>query len=56
MPASPEFRDTGGNIRIIKVLRETEAEHSAQPQGHIAVAREVKINLQTQSYGINPVE
>ena len=46
MPTPPEFRCTARDIRIIKVLCKAEAEHLPQPDGHIAVTREIKVNLQ----------
>ena len=42
MPASPEFRNTGGNIGIIKVLIKIKSQHFSQTDGHIRIAAEVK--------------
>ena len=46
MPASPEFRNTGGNIGIIKVLIKIKSQHFSQTDGHIRIAAEVKIEHQ----------
>ncbi len=46
MPAAPEFRDGSGNVRIVEVFQELEAEHFAQADGHVGVAGEVKQDLQ----------
>ena len=46
MPPSPEFGDAAGNIGIIKILQKVEAEHPAQTDGHIRIARKVKIDLE----------
>src|SRR5699024_3328011 len=45
MPASPEFCNTSGCIRIIKILREPETKHPAKPYGHIRISAEVKTDL-----------
>ena len=46
MPAAPEFRDAGGNVRIIKVLVEIEAQHLSKTDGHIGISAEIEIQLQ----------
>ena len=46
MPSAPEFPDASGNIGIIKVLLKVEAKHLSEADGHIAVAAEIKVNLQ----------
>ena len=46
MPSSPEFTDTGRNIRIIKILMEMKSKHHSESQRHITVAAEIKIDLQ----------
>ena len=54
MPSSPEFRDAPGNIRIIKVFQEVEAEHFSETDGHIGVTREIKVDLEGVSQGSQP--
>ena len=46
MPAAPEFRDAGGNVRIIKVLVEIESQHLSKTDGHIGISAEIEIQLQ----------
>ena len=45
MPPPPKFRNRFGNIRIIEVFREAEAENPSKADGHIAVARKVEVQL-----------
>ena len=54
MPAPPEVRHGAGKIRIVEILREREAEHPPEADGHVAVARKVKINLQQITHGPEP--
>ena len=46
MPSAPEFLDTACDKRIIEVFLEIKAEDTAEPDRHVAVAREVKEDLQ----------
>ena len=46
MPAAPEFRDAGGDVRIIKVLVEIEPQHLSKTDGHIGISAEIEIQLQ----------
>lgn len=46
VPAPPELRRAPRNIRIVEVLREAEAEHLSEADGHVGVAREIEINLE----------
>ena len=46
MPPAPEVSDGGGGVGIPKVLRGRKAQSLSQADGHIAVAGEVKVNLQ----------
>ena len=55
VPAPPELRDRAGDIRIVEVLGEMEAENPPQTDGRITVAREVKIELQGEAHGVEPV-
>ena len=54
MPSAPKFLDTAGNIRIVEILLKRKSEHAAQPDGHIAVARKVKINLKQIGHRPDP--
>ena len=56
MPAAPEFGNALGQVGIVKVLNEVEAEDATQTDGHIAVAGEVKVDVQHEGNGIHPVE
>src|SRR5439155_540889 len=40
VPPPPELRHRSGDIRVVEVLREAEAEEPGQPDGHVRVARE----------------
>ena len=46
MPAPPEIGDAAAQIRIAEILREAEAQHPAEADGHVGIAAEVKIELQ----------
>ena len=46
MPPSPELRDASGNIGIIEVLQEMEAEHFSKTDSHIGIAGEIKVYLE----------
>ena len=46
VPPPPELGDGGGNVGVIEVLRGLKAEQRPQADGHVAVAGEVKVNLQ----------
>ena len=54
MPSSPELFNASGNIRMIKVLLEMEAEHQTQADCHIAVSREVEEYLKHICCGAEP--
>ena len=54
MPSSPEFRDTGGNIRIIKVLDKIESQHFTEADCHIGITAKIIINLHGIGKGSNP--
>ena len=45
MPPAPEFRDGGTGIGGVEVLREPEAQQQGYSDGHVAIAREVAIDL-----------
>ncbi len=46
MPAPPEVSDALGLVRRIEILQELEAEHPSQSDGHVRIAREIKVNLE----------
>ena len=46
MPAAPIFGNAAGDIGIIEVFGENEAENVAQTNGHIGITGEVKVELQ----------
>ena len=46
MPSSPEFPDAGRTVRIVEILLEMKSEHPSKSDRHIAVAAEIKINLE----------
>ena len=46
MPAAPELRGGLGNVGIVEVFRQAEAEDPAQADGHIRIAGEVEIQLE----------
>ena len=46
VPASPEFRNGTGNVRIIEVFVEVESEHFSQSDGHIRISAEIEVNLE----------
>ena len=56
MPPAPELGDAAGDERIIEVLEKVEAEYMTEPDCHVAVTREIKVNVQGIGDGIEPVE
>ena len=46
MPASPEFRNGTGNVRIIEIFIEVKPEHFSQSDGHIRISAEIEVNLE----------
>ena len=49
MPPSPELGNALGKVGVVKVFQEMEAKDSAQTDGHIAVAGEIKVELEGKS-------
>src|SRR5438067_388364 len=45
MPSSPEIRGIKSLVRRIEILRKADAEHMRKADGHVAVSREIEINL-----------
>ena len=54
MPASPEFRNRAGNVRITEVLLESKPEHPTQADRHIGISGEIEINLEGVSQRPQP--
>src|SRR5262249_11976993 len=46
VPVAPEISDRLREIRRIKIFRENESEHQAEPDRHVGVAAEIEINLE----------
>ena len=46
MPAPPELRDGARGVGVGEVFRQVKAEEKAEAQGHVAVAGEIKVDLQ----------
>ena len=46
VPAPPEVLHGAGDVGIVEVLDELEAQHPPQPDGHVRVAREIEVDLQ----------
>ena len=46
VPAPPEIGDRLREIRRIKIFRENESEHQAEPDRHVGVTAEIEINLE----------
>src|SRR6478736_7972649 len=45
MPTAPELRDRAGDVRVVEILSELEAEDAAQADGHVRIAGEVEVDL-----------
>ncbi|MNZ92297.1 hypothetical protein D3C78_1113180 [compost metagenome] len=54
VPTCPELGDALRDIRLVEVLRETEAHHQRQAQGHVAVTGEVEVQLQGRHHQAEP--
>ena len=54
MPAAPELRSRLGNVRIVEVFRQTEAENPPQANGHIRIAGEIKVELESVGDAAQP--
>ena len=46
VPFAPEFGETPGTVRMIKVFRQHKAHGFSQTDGHIGITGEIKINLE----------
>jgi len=56
VPPPPEFGDGPGDVGVIEVLQEVEAEHLAKADGHVGVAGEIVVDLQGVAQGAQPGE
>ena len=54
MPAPPELPDAAGDEGVVEVFLEIKAENTAQADGHVAVAAEIKVNLQRVAHCAQP--
>ena len=54
VPTSPELAHRTGDVGPIEVLQEVEPEHASQADGHVAVAAEVKVDLQGVGHHAQP--
>ncbi len=54
VPASPEFRDAFGFVRVFEVFCEMKTEEFAEPDRHIGVAAEIKIDLEGKADRTEP--
>ena len=54
MPSSPEFSNTFGNIRVIKVFNKFKSEHFSKPNGHIGITGKIKVKLQGKGQDSHP--
>lgn len=54
MPSAPEFGNTGGNVRIIKVQLEIESKHLSKADSHVRITAEIEIQFQSISQNGNP--
>ena len=54
VPPAPELRHRRGQIRIVKVFIETEAEDPPQTDGHVRIAGEVKVDLEAEGEKAHP--
>src|SRR5437773_2244604 len=46
VPTPPEILYRDGRIGVIEIFRKAEAEHSRNPDSHVGVAGEIKIDLE----------
>ena len=46
MPPPPKLRGGAGEIGVVEVLQEVEAEHPPEADRHVGIAGEVEINLE----------
>ena len=56
MPSAPEFGYACGNIGIIEVFGEREAEYCAKANRHVAVSGKIEIHMQHVRRGVYPVK
>ena len=54
MPSVPKIRNRGGNIRIIKVLREMKSQNCSQSDRHIRISGKIKIDLKSVCHNSYP--
>ena len=54
MPAAPEFGHRRGDVRVIEVLREVEAEHQTHADRHLRITGEIEVKLHTVCGNAHP--
>ena len=54
VPSSPELRHAPGYIRMVEVFKEMKAHHEPKAYCHIAVAREVEVDLKGEARKSQP--
>ena len=54
VPAAPELGDALRHIGGVEVLGKAETQHARQADGHVGIAREVKIDLEGVGNGPDP--
>ena len=54
MPPPPELGDRLGDIGVVEVAHELEAQHPAQAHSHVGVAGEVEVELESESGHAQP--
>lgn len=54
MPAAPELGDGLGDVGVVEVLGELEAQHPAQADGHLGITGKVEIDLEGKGQDPHP--
>ena len=54
VPAVPELREGAGDVGIVEVLLEAEAEHRPKADGHVGIAGEIVVELQGVGHTAEP--
>ena len=54
VPAAPELGGRAGQVGVVEVVQKFEAQHTAQTDGHVGVAREVEVQLEGEGQNAQP--
>ena len=54
VPPPPEVGDGHRQVGMVKVFQEMETKHAAHADGHVTVAGEVEVDLQSVGHGPQP--